>query len=71
MTRAEHLAWCKSRAHEYLAKGDCVNAVASMLSDLNKHDETRISNPLLSMLGMQVAAASDTQETKRFIDGFN
>lgn len=41
MTREEHLEWCKERAREYLAQGDVVNGIASMLSDLNKHDEFR------------------------------
>lgn len=41
MTRAEHLAWAKARALEYLDRGDAANALASMISDLGKHDETR------------------------------
>jgi hypothetical protein len=38
-TREEHLAWCKQRALELLADGDRAGAVASMISDLQKHDE--------------------------------
>jgi hypothetical protein len=34
MTREEHLAWAKTRALEYANRGDLVNAVASMGSDL-------------------------------------
>lgn len=41
MTRAEHLDWCKQRALEYVERGDCSDAFASMASDLNKHDGTR------------------------------
>ncbi|MGO9450599.1 MAG: hypothetical protein ACLQDV_06055 [Candidatus Binataceae bacterium] len=37
MTRAEHLAWCKKRALEYLDRGDTVSAVSSMLGDLAEH----------------------------------
>lgn len=71
MTRSEHLAWCKQRALEYLDKGDCANAVASIMSDMNKHPETKIDNPFLNMLGMQAAASGDRLATKRYIDGFN
>lgn len=72
MTRQQHLEWCKKRAHEYLAQGDIENAIASMLSDLNKHDETRLSpGSPLSMLGMMAAMSHDRREAVRFIDGFN
>jgi len=37
-TRAEHLDWAKQRALAYLP--DWQNAMASFVSDLNKHDET-------------------------------
>lgn len=39
-TRAEHLAWAKERALEYVDAGDPVNALASLQSDLRKHPET-------------------------------
>lgn len=71
MTRDEHLKWCKDRAHEYLAIGDIKNAITSMMSDLDKHDETRCSNPFLIQLGMLAAMNNDRNEAKRFIDGFN
>lgn len=35
-TRAEHLAWAKERALEYLP-GDVTGAMTSFTSDLNKH----------------------------------
>lgn len=41
MTRSEHLAWCKQRALAYVDAEDTQQAFASMISDLNKHDETR------------------------------
>lgn len=44
MNRAEHLNWCKQRALEYLNPGQFFSiddAMASMASDLGKHDETR------------------------------
>lgn len=71
MTRQEHLEWCKKRAHEYLDSGDVQNAVASMMSDLNKHEETQAKNSMLSMLGIRAAASGDINEARRFIDGFN
>lgn len=40
MTRDEHLAWCKSRALELLDAGKTVQAVVSMVNNLNKHAET-------------------------------
>ncbi len=39
--RTEHIEWCKKRALEYVDNNDLPNAIASMLSDLNKSDETR------------------------------
>jgi sulfite exporter TauE/SafE len=39
-TRAEHLAWCKARALEYVDAGDLNGAIGSLASDLNKHPET-------------------------------
>lgn len=41
MTRKEHLDWCKKRALEYATKGDLKSAWTSMVSDLNKHPETK------------------------------
>ena len=40
MTRAEHLEWAKGRALAYLERGEPDNALASILSDLSKHEET-------------------------------
>lgn len=72
MTRAEHLAWCKQRAHEYLEKGDVTNAVASMMSDLKKHPETQTQvGGILDQIGMQAAMNQDRAAAKRYIDGFN
>lgn len=70
--RAEHLAWCKQRALEYLDAGDLQNAVASMGSDLSKHPETagRHNSPLL-MLAMQHLIDRDEGAIRRWIEGFN
>jgi hypothetical protein len=69
-TRDEHLAWCKERAHEYLERGDIANGIASMMSDLTKHPETKSNNPYLTMLGMMYAKDHDLEGAKRFIEGF-
>lgn len=53
MTRAEHLQWCKDNAMEYVAMGDFQSAVASMLSDLGKHEETKASSQgVCAQIGM-------------------
>jgi hypothetical protein len=75
MTREEHLAWCKKRAHEYLDRGDIPSAIASMMSDIDKHEETKLkpgpARDMLSMLGIQAAMSGDPREARRYIDGFN
>lgn len=40
MNRAEHLAWCKQRALEYVDLGELADALVSMTSDLQKHPDT-------------------------------
>jgi hypothetical protein len=40
-TREEHLNWCKERALEYLERGDCDNAIVSMMSDMSQHEELK------------------------------
>lgn len=72
MTRAEHLAWCKKRAHEYVAEGDCTNAVASMISDINKHPETEMKGPMAAVLmAAAMNEAGDPVAIRHWIDGFN
>ena len=69
--RAKHLEWCKQRARAYLAEGDGMNAVTSMLSDLQKHSETRLQGGVLTLLGMKASMSGDIDECRRFIEGFN
>jgi hypothetical protein len=72
MDRAEHLAWCKKRALEYCDMNDWEQAWASMASDLGKHPETQ--NHVAIELGMGMIMAgyiSNTQEMRKFIEGFN
>lgn len=71
MTRSEHMAWCKQRANEYLAKGDIANGVASMLSDLGKHPETAHAGETMALIAMMTVEQGDLAGAKRFVDGFN
>lgn len=72
MTREEHLAWCKKRAHEYLTTGDIKNAVISMMSDLRKHPETALPNgSILNQLGLMTAISGDPDSARRYIDSFH
>lgn len=72
-TRAEHVAWCKKRALEYVDRNDLSNAVTSMLSDLGKHSETAVSpsNSVLASLGMMYVMDRDTAGVRRWVEGFN
>lgn len=71
-TRAEHLAWCKQRALEYVDAGDTKGAIASMMSDLNKHPETTghagIQLTVMLMFGGFLSTPADV---RRHIEGFN
>ena len=69
MNRLEHLEWCKQRAREYLDRGDAMNAVTSMLSDLSQHSETRGIGEKFGMLGM--LSCNSVSDARRFIEGFN
>lgn len=70
MERAEHLARCKQRALEYLDAGNLPDAVASMLSDMEKHPDTGV-HPALGMLGMRYITDGDAAAVRRWITGFN
>jgi hypothetical protein len=72
VSRAEHLAWCKQRALEYVNRGDLPNAFASMTSDLNQHQETQ-GHPAIQLgMMLQIGGHLSTQsEMRKFIEGFN
>lgn len=72
MTRAEHMAWCKTRALEYVDAGDLNEAFASMVSDLGKHDET-VGHPGIQLgMGLQLLGnLSNRSDMRRWIEGFN
>jgi hypothetical protein len=67
--RAEHLAFCKRRALEYLDRGDLQNALASMGSDLAKYPETK-AHFTLTMLGIRYVLDNDFAAMRRWIEGF-
>ena len=72
MTRAQHLAWCKARALEYVERGHLIEAMASMGSDLGKHAETEKHVGIQLGVRMMMAGQLQTQaEMRRFIEGFN
>jgi hypothetical protein len=70
MTRAEHLAWAKQRALEYVDRGEMTNAIASMISDLGKHSELEKSAGLAPFLIFTIDTR-DPYSVRRFIEGFN
>lgn len=69
-TYDEHLEWCKQRAREYLERGDLAHAVASMMSDLGKHPETRTRAAGLHVLAAIRAEDGDYDFVKHYIEGF-
>lgn len=72
MTRAEHLAWAKQRALEYVERGDLNSAAASMGSDLGKHDELRDHSGIQLMVMLLMSGnLADRSEMRKFIEGFN
>ena len=74
-TREEHLKFCKDRAMEYVNKGNLLEGVTSMMSDLGQHPETAESaGGALAMLGLmacQQAQSGDREGVVRYIQGFN
>ena len=73
-SREEHIQFCKARAMEYVEHGELLNAVTSMMSDLEKHEETRSTGKALSALGLLAAMQAqqgDRQAVERYILGFN
>lgn len=73
MTRAEHFAWCKQRAVEYVERGELANAVTSMLSDLSKHPGTAASaDGICAQIGMFELMNGPTRaKITKYIQGFN
>jgi len=66
-TRAEHLAWAKQRALMYLP--DWQQAMASFVSDLNKHEDTA-HHPVGELMMMHaISQLLDERTCRELIDG--
>jgi hypothetical protein len=70
MTRDEHLEWSKRRAREYLERGDVTNAIASMGSDLMKHQELAGISAKMMPLGLFYAMHQDLEGARHWVEGF-
>lgn len=73
MTRAEHMAWAKARASEYVEAGDLNGAFASFTSDLGKHPETAGELEIQADLGMSLfvlGSLNSQTEMREWIEGF-
>ena len=68
------MKWCKERAMEYVNMGDNSQALASMASDLGKHQETASSSSMASTLGIGLLMSGQLAtiaQGRKFIEGFN
>lgn len=70
--REEHLEWCKQQAMEYWNDGKLQDAVASLLSDFDKHPETHSKdrNEYMIALGLICAMKNDADGVRRWIEGW-
>ena len=72
MTRAVHMQWCKDRALEYCDMGDPIQAWASLLSDLSKHEETKNHAGIILGLAMTLNGSLEkVHQMREFIEGFH
>lgn len=69
MTRAEHIRWAKQRALEYIELGDLQQAYSSMVSDLNKHEDTWKMMDVLTLVGLGALRAGK-EPLREWITGF-
>lgn len=72
MNHKEYLQWCKDRALEYVEADDVLQAWLSMVSDLQKNEDTR-DHPGID-LGMMLLISGGLftkREMRDFIEGFN
>jgi|GEM_PF-2547427 hypothetical protein len=70
MNAAEHFDWAVGRAMEYVELNDGGSAVASLVSDLGKHEGTAsILNRDLQGLFMMEVILGGAQGARRFIEG--
>ena len=72
MTRDEHLAWAKKRALEYVDRCDLLGAVASMGSDLAKHEDfQKPAYATLFVMGAMFEVPKGPDAVRRWVKGFN
>lgn len=72
MTRADHLEWAKARANEYLDQCDIAGAMASLISDLDKHPDLKDHRATkLMMTLMLMGQLKSVDEVRLYINGFN
>lgn len=70
MNAAEHFDWAVGRAMEYVEADDPGNAMASLVSDLGKHEDTAgILTDELQYLFLGEVIIGGTQGARRFIEG--
>jgi hypothetical protein len=70
LTRDEYVQWCKDRALEYFNRGDLDDAVASMMSDMRKRDDTQYPE-VLDHLALLELMNYNREGVRRWIVGFN
>jgi hypothetical protein len=66
--RDAYLQKCKSRALEYLP--DVQNAIASLISDLRRHEDFVGIVDKMTPLALHYAITYDIEGARRFITGF-
>jgi hypothetical protein len=70
MDALSHFNWARDRALEYVELGDGGNAMASLISDLNKHPGTAgILTPDLQYLFAGEVVIAGAAGAKQFIEG--
>jgi len=67
--REQYIEWCKQRARQYLERDQLQQAVTSMVSDMNKRDDCRVSNEEYRR-GTIAVLDRDRNEIAKFIDKF-
>ncbi len=67
-TRTEHLAWVKERALEELDAAGPADAMASVISDMTKHEETGQDIAFFRAAGEFTATYPDEAQVRAFIE---
>lgn len=70
LTAAEHIAWAKGRALEYVDAGDLTNAISSLISDLQKHPATLHHKVAARAMDGYVLALSGADAVRQWVERF-